>query len=33
MAENPWLRAYVPNIDYCEECTPQQLLHDVSGLL
>lgn len=32
MAEDPCLRAYVPNIDYCEECNPKQLLHDVSGL-
>lgn len=25
----PWLRAYVPNIDYCEECSCEHLLNTV----
>jgi hypothetical protein len=27
----PWLRAYVPNIDYVEECSQQHLLRTVSA--
>lgn len=27
--DEPWLRAYLPNIEYSEECSHQQLLHKV----